>query len=343
MYLSHDNLLGRGCRPSLKPYPRLEVGGSNKMQTMEYASIRRWTENGCPGADLDTLRRYTIEGQGAQGGGKDRSGHEDTYYTGFFIRLLKGMGPELVPEYNEKVEGAGKYVEKRVENARRMSDLLAIAITLDAYRDVADITEYKKEVMDHLKGLEVGGGYTVAPGTEIPTIFDTHCAIQVKAILSDRFRLSDKQKDNLHDFINSRVAPDGGMSNRPGKDKSGIVPTCAGLIILKTAARLDDDVKNLALKRLFGFFDTESGGFRSSDRTQFPDLLSTRMAISTLSYLETLTQLNHEGLERIVRFVSMCRKGGCYSSVPVDQAVDLEYTYYGVVTQSLLRDVLGHC
>jgi geranylgeranyl transferase type-2 subunit beta len=79
---------------------------------------------------------------------------------------------------------------------------------------------------------------------------------------------------------------------------------------------------------------TSEGGLRANTRIPIADLLSTFTGVLTLVDLDGLDAIDKSAVRRYV--TQRQRDDGGYFGAAWDQAVDVEYTFYGLGTAALL-------
>ena len=254
------------------------------------------------------------------GGFPDRAGATDLYYTVFglegLIALQESLPREAVTAYLARF-GDGEGLDF-VHLACLVRAWAAVAPDMAGVPTVgllARLARYRS----------ADGGFAQTCQASTGSIYASYLALgayqDLHAPLADAHRIAG--------IVAASRAADGGYGNQPG-DRHGLTPTTAAAVLLLHAidAEPDPHLGMWLLDRC-----QEAGGFFASPAAPIPDLLSTATALHALAVLRTPT----EGLlEACLDFVDSLwtSRGGFYGSWP-DDALDVEYTYYGLLA-------LGH-
>ena len=272
------------------------------------------------GESRDLVASFLREQVNPDGGFRDRSGASDLYYTVFGLDALIALQEE------PPAGTAARYLEEFGDGAAL--DLVHLACLARAWATLRRLPS--SAVIDRvLARVETfrgrDGGYATLPDAAIGSAYAAFLAL---GAYQDFERSLPSSGGVLASLAGLRAA-DGSYGNHPGL-ASGVTPaTAAAVIVMRHLdARADRDAGMWLLDRCHA-----RGGFFASAATPVPDLLSTATALHALSALH----LPLAGLrEPCLDFVdSLWTNRGGFFGTWADDAVDCEYTYYGLLA-------LGH-
>ena len=256
----------------------------------------------------------------ADGGFADRAGAADLYYTVFglegLIALQEPVPAEAVRGYLRRFgDGGGLDFAHLACLARCWAGVS---------RDLAGVPG--AGVLSQIEAYRTAdGGYAPTAGAAHGNAYSSFLALGAYQDL----RARPPEAERLTDSLRPLRARDGGYANRPGDPHGITTVTAAVALVLRTLdAPLDPSLGMWLLDRC-----QASGGFVATPRTPIPDLLSTATALHALAALHVpIAGL----LEPCLDFVDSLwtNRGGFYGSW-VDETLDCEYTYYGLLA-------LGH-
>jgi prenyltransferase beta subunit len=272
------------------------------------------------GESRDLVQRFLRERLNADGGFQDRAGLSDLYYTVFGLDALIALQADLpgdrVAAYLEPF-GAGSEL-----------DFVHIACLARAWAAVRPRLEQVpvNAILANLhRYRSADGGFAPTPGAAEGSVYGGFLAM---GAFEDLGQQVPEPAGLLRSLAHLR-ARDGSYGNHPGLETGTTTATAAAALLLRRlGAPVDRQVGMWLLDRCFA-----RGGFFASSQTPVPDLLSTATA------LHALTALNvpMEGLrEPCLDFVdSLWTNRGGFHATWVDDALDCEYTFYGLLA-------LGH-
>jgi prenyltransferase beta subunit len=256
----------------------------------------------------------------ADGGFQDRSGSSDLYYTVFGLEGLTALQEPLprqtVTPYLRRFEdGAGLDFIHLACLARCWANLS---------RDVSEVPA--GAILAHLERHRTAdGGYAPAMGAEHGNAYLAFLAVGAYQDLREPI----PDPERLAESLQALRAQDGGYANLPGDTHGITTVTAAACLVLKELGAPVDPMLGLwLLDRCHA-----SGGFVATPAAPVPDLLSTATGLHALASLHVpIAGL----LEPCLDFVDSLwtNRGGFYGSW-VDDTLDSEYTYYGLLA-------LGH-
>jgi hypothetical protein len=240
----------------------------------------------------------------SDGGFQNRSGESDLYYTVFGLEGLIAL-QEAVPS-----DEVASFL-RRFDDGRDL-DLIHLACLARCWasisRDLAGVPA--KQILSRLEvHRQSDGGYG--------NVY--HAFLALGAYQDLRMPIPDP--DRLLEAVVRLRGPDGAY---------GITTVTAAAVMLLKAlgGRFDPHLRLQLLDRCLS-----SGGFVATPNTPVPDLLSTATALHALTALEApLSGLQEACLDFVDSL--WVNRGGFYGSW-VDDVLDCEYTYYGLLA-------LGH-
>ena len=272
------------------------------------------------GEAADRVQTFFAEQINDDGGGRDRAGDSDLYYTVFALEGLLAFQAELpvdrvVAFLTAHEDGQGLDLVHLACLARCWSTLppgslepdlaTALAARLGAFRN-AD------------------GGYGPEPDATRATVYHTFLGFAAGQDLGR----SCEDPEALANCITARRSSDGGFANLPGQEFGSTTVTAAAVTALRNLGRVvDPEVGPWLVARC----DPE-GGFRAAPLTPMPDLLSTATALHALAGLQfDFAHLREPCLD----FVDTLWTGRAFCGHWADDVLDSEYTYYALLA-------LGH-
>lgn len=256
----------------------------------------------------------------ADGGFQNRVGDSDLYYTVFGLEGLIALQEPL------PIESVAAYLRRHGDGDDL--DFVHLACLIRCWAAVAKTLEEVpvRGLLTRLEGYRSDdGGYSQSVEAGQGSVYASFLALGAYQDL----RTSLPDPDDLIDALTRLRAADGGYANRPGDAQGVTTVTAAAVLLLRELeAPLDPHLGMWLLDRC-----QSGGGFLATPSAPIPDLLSTATALHALAAL----QAPLGGLcEACLDFVDSLwtNRGGFYGSW-VDDALDCEYTYYGLLA-------LGH-
>lgn len=292
--------------------------------------------NGVAGLPEETRHRhatYLLAQQQKDGGFGGREGESDLYYTSFALRSLavlgqldgslarrsadfltnKLTGQETIIDFLSLVYGAG---------------LIAAASGIDVFADAAP--DWRTNVAAHLETLRRDdGGYAKGPEGTASSTYHTFLVALCLQLIERPLPAPDKAVA----FILSQRAEEGGFREIRASKRAGTNPTAAAIGVLRIAGALTDEVRENTLDFLVEM-QTDEGGLRANTRIPFADLLSTFTGLVTLQDLGGEEEIDLPDVERYAKTMEL--ETGGFHGAALDEATDVEYTFYGLGTLALL-------
>lgn len=272
------------------------------------------------GESRDLVAAFLRSRLAADGGFQNRDGDSDLYYTVFGLEGLVAL-QEAVP-----AEAVTPFLRHFGDGEGL--DFVHLACLARCWAGVSrDLTGVpSRAILARLEDHRTGdGGYAQTPEAPHGSVYAGFLALGAY----EDFHAALPEPDRLLDSIGGLRAHDGGYANRPGDAHGVTTVTAAAVALLKTlGGPIDPHLGMWLLDRC-----QPTGGFVATPAAPIPDLLSTATGLHALAALHVPL----EGVaEPCLDFVDSLwtNRGGFFGSW-VDDTLDCEYTYYGLLA-------LGH-
>lgn len=291
------------------------------------------------GARLSAARRqrhadYLRAAQQADGGFAGREGASDLYYTSFALRGLSLLG-ELPGAPAERAAG---YLQDKLRSQVPLVDFLSLvygaALLQAAGHDVfaGAAAGWQAAVAQMLESFRrPDGGYAQTPEGQSSSTYHTFLVVLCQQTLG----LPIVERQRLIDFVGTRQRADGGFVEIGPMQRSGANPTAAAIGLLQALGALDDAARRGAIEFLVAMRG-DDGGLRANGRIPWSDTLSTFTGFWTLLDAGAADRLDIPSVARYV--LAHERAGGGFVAGAWDDAVDVEYTFYGLASLALAAD-----
>lgn len=272
------------------------------------------------GESCDLVAAFLRSRLNSDGGFQNRTGESDLYYTVFGLEGLVAL-QEQIP-----ADAVAPYL--RQFNGGEGLDLVHLTCLARCWANVSrDLSIIPvRKIVDRLEMHRADdGGYALAPDAAHGNAYACFLALGAYQDLGSSL----PEPDRLLAALGDLRADDGGYANQRG-DAHGITTvTAAAVSVLKAlGGSLDSHLGVWLLDRCHA-----SGGFVATPATPIPDLLSTATALHALAALHVPLSGVYEPCLDFVDSL-WTNRGGFYGSW-VDDTLDCEYTYYGLLA-------LGH-
>jgi hypothetical protein len=272
------------------------------------------------GESRDLVAAFLRSRLNPDGGFQNRTGDSDLYYTVFglegLIALQESVPDDVVIPYLRRF------------NAVESLDLVHLACLARCWASVTrDLTTVPVgSILERVEAHRTrDGGYALTPHARHANAYASFLALGAY----EDFRSDLPETDRLLHALANLRAQDGGYANQPG-DVHGITTVTAAAVSALTSlgGSVDPHMGVWLLDRCHA-----SGGFMATPTTPIPDLLSTATGLHALTALHVpLTGIYEPCLDFVDSLWTS--RGGFYGSW-VDDVLDCEYTYYGLLA-------LGH-
>lgn len=304
------------------------------------------------GDSADLVRAFLLSRQNTDGGFQDRTGDSDLYYTVFGLDGLLALQvpgftqerPDANREWDDVFSGAARYASMFEDGAGldfvHLCCLARVWATLSGQCGrTGPPSAVRLGILGRLEGFRSrDGGYYPKPRADSGSVYGCFLGLgahqDLNAELSDRgglIRCLKEMESADGAWFNERV-PSPTLSPGATRAVPGIGSTNAAAAAVSLLRSLSAPIQAAAGDWLIARCHS-SGGFLASPGAPIPDLLSTATALHALAGLEVpLEPLR----ERCLDFVdSLWTNSGGFHGNWADDALDCEYTYYGLLA-------LGH-
>lgn len=272
------------------------------------------------GDSRDLVRDFYLQRLNPDGGFQNRAGDSDLYYTVFGLEGLAALEhdpPAATAAFLERF-GAGPDLD--------FVHLTCLARAWATARRGGPRADLARGILEHIDAYRsADGGYSVAKDSDVGTPYGSFLALGAIEDLGSEAR----DREAMLASVQRLRAADGGYANHPGAQQGSTPATAAAVLVMRHLdAEPDDAVRDWLLARCHA-----DGGFFAAPNAPVPDLLSTATALHALVAM-------HADISRIkepcLDFVdSLWTNAGGFCGSWVDQTLDCEYTYYGLLA-------LGH-
>jgi prenyltransferase beta subunit len=268
------------------------------------------------------VREFFLQQLTPEGGGRDRAGRPDLYYTVFTLAGLQALDApapaERVEAYLRTFEDGEKLDFVHLSSLARCWAFVGVD-RMPAGLDLALLTRIESF-------RKPDGGYEGNASVAHGTAYGAFVALGAYQDLGH----TPPHPLKLIQALKRLESTDGAWSNTPGAKEGALNATAGAVTLIRHLGfPVNAEVGNWVLAQ-----EHPQGGFRAVPRAPLPDLLSTATALHALSALERrVTSAVHE---RCMDFVdSLWTAEGGFHGHWADEYVDAEYTYYGLLA-------LGH-
>lgn len=272
------------------------------------------------GESCDLVAAFLRSCLNPDGGFQNRTGDSDLYYTVFglegLIALQQPVPAERVIPYLKGFDAIPSLDLVHVACLARCWAAISRDLSMMPAREIFHRVESHRAR---------DGGYALTPGAACSNAYASLLALGAYEDLGS----GPPQAGRLLGALASLRAGDGGYSNLPGEAHGITTVTAAAVSALKSLGGAPDPHLGVwLLDRCHA-----SGGFMATPSTSIPDLLSTATGLHALAALHVpVTGIYEPCLDFVDSLWT--NRGGFYGSW-VDDVLDCEYTYYGLLA-------LGH-
>ena len=254
------------------------------------------------------------------GGFRNRTGESDLYYTVFglegLIALQEPVPTDRVTPYLRRFDRLAQLDLVHLACLARCWVAVSRDLSVIPVRDILERVELHRAA---------DGGYALAAGADRGNAYASFLALGAYEDLQSPLPGADR----LLAALAGLRAHDGGFSNVPGDTHGITTVTAAAVAAMRSLGAATDTYLGMwLLDRCHS-----SGGFLATPVAPIPDLLSTATGLHALAALHVpLTGIYEPCLDFVDSLWT--NRGGFYGSW-VDDVLDCEYTYYGLLA-------LGH-
>ncbi len=279
------------------------------------------------GDSLEAVRGFLRHQLTSDGGFRGRDGNSDLYYTVFGLEasLMLNVDLSLKP-VNDYLVGFG--TGEALDFVHLASLIRCRANMVDSHgeRSAAPMAEALAQHLLEYKAAD--GGFHTTRGAARGSAYGSFLAWGAHQDL----QTDCADVDALVESVRGLQMPDGGFSNEPALATSVTTATAAAVCLLHYLRRpVPEAAVRWLLDRAY-----PGGGFMAlpfAGGTGIPDLLSTATALHALALIGVLPASTRE--KHLDYLDSLWDPQGGFRGHWADEAVDCEYTYYGLLS-------LGH-
>jgi geranylgeranyl transferase type-2 subunit beta len=296
-----------------------------------FRRICRRITDGLDGLDNATRERHAAflrSRQTEEGGFAGRAGEADLYYTGFAVQALAALRRlEADVAIPCTVFLIGHRPQMIVDQVQWLHAAMLLADAAPGAAVPLPTAEELAGLLEPFRSLD--GGYGKRRGASSGSTYWSYLA----ALCYDAVGARPPQVRRLRWFLRSRRCPDGGFSETGRAAAGSTNATAAGVALAALGGWAALSMVPPAL-RFLATMQGPGGGFRAGARVPADDLLSTFTV--SVALLEARAA-GKADLAAAAAFAAACEApGGGYRAAPWLDAVDVEYTYYGLGCRALL-------
>lgn len=294
-----------------------------------------------PAEQRERHAQFFLSAQQADGGfaGRDapadKSGPSDLYYTAFAVRSLALLDRLDKPT----AERVAQFLASQVGGNAHVVDLFSLVFSAQLLDMAAGVDAmagqpagWQERVAAGIETLRrTDGGYAKGPEGSASSTYYSFLATLTRELLEQPTAEADK----LVSFIETQQREDGGYVEIRPMRRSGVNPTAAAVGTLKTLGQQPSDTDGVI--DFLADQQTDEGGLRANTRIPIADLLSTFTGLLTLADLDAGNEVD---LAEVRRFAdSLEQPKGGFLAAAWDEAVDVEYSFYGLALLGLLESL----
>jgi geranylgeranyl transferase type-2 subunit beta len=286
-----------------------------------------------PQATRQRHARWLAAQQQPDGGFAGREGGSDLYYTGFALRSLAVLGELDGP----LAQRAAAFLQQKLSGQETIIDFLSLIYGAALIQSAAGIdifagaaADWRQNVAAQLEKLRrPDGGYAKGEEGVASSTYHTFLVTLCLQLIDEPL----PQLDRAVAFILAQRAEEGGFREIRASKRAGTNPTAAAIGVLRIAGALTDEIRAETIDFLADM-QSDEGGLCANTRIPFADLLSTFTGVLTLQDLGGADEINSMAALRFARSMEL-ESGGFHGAV-LDEATDVEYTFYGIGALALL-------
>lgn len=273
------------------------------------------------GDATERIAEYALGCFNTDGGGRNRAGASDLYYTVFGVETLNALGVE--PPRDRVIAYLERFRDGLELDAVHLASLIRCRTAVGGLVEVSP--ELRERMLSRLEEYRSGdGGYGAAAGARTGTVY--HCFLALAAY-QDCGR-EPPERGGMAACIESLRTTDGAYANERGMGLGTTPTTAAATVLLRHLGR---SVSGEVGEWLLGCCRAE-GGFAAMPRSPIADLLSTATALHALAGMGVSIEAVREPC---LDFVDSLWTGRAFRGNAADRLEDIEYTFYALLA-------LGH-
>jgi prenyltransferase beta subunit len=281
------------------------------------------------GESAELVRQYLLGQLNPDGGGRNREGKSDLYYTVFVLQGLAALGgkPPLALTTGflaQFGDGDGLDLVHLASLVRCRMLLQAPVFRTDPSQRSIPFAK-NESCLRQLARFQAGaGGYTPIPQAKTGTLYGLYLA---KGIYED---LGLSLGGEAAAFVRKLELPTGGWANEPGVSAAATTVGAAAVSLLR---HFNEPAPASATAWFLRHFHPQ-GGFRANLAAPLPDLLSTATALHALKEMgHNLNEVREPCLDFLD---SLWTNEGGFHGHWADDLLDSEYTFYGLLALGCL-------
>jgi len=277
--------------------------------------------------------------QTPEGGFAGREGSSDLYYTAFALRAIALVG-EPEEDFSQQVANYLLEQTKAPVSTIDTISLIFAASLLETWAGVPVFSSFSDDwiqtTVDTFEQLRrPDGGYAKTVEGHASSTYQTFLVALAYQLLEktmpDPLRASE--------FVLGQEREGGGFVEIGVMRRSGTNPTAAAVGVLRVLeSQVEQELLTPTIKENVANFLTEiisdEGGYRANTPIPFADLLSTYTALQTLRDVGYWNQVDTKAVLRFVR--ALQDPAGGFLAAAWDEAIDVEYSFYGMASLGLL-------
>jgi hypothetical protein len=257
------------------------------------------------------------------GGYRGRGASSDLYYTVFAMKILIALNAEL------PVKAIETYLQS-VQSDKPL-DLVHLSCLARCWANLPGKQPSEaawQSILDQVAACRTGPtGFANQPGQAQSSIYSSFMALSAYQDLQEDL----PDQDAVIEWLFSQEAADEGFAHQSA-ESMGLTPITAGAVIL--LKHLNVDIPAPTVDWLLSRHNSD-GGFYAAPMLPFPDLLSTATALHALSTVRAPLESIRQPCLRFIH--SLWRDGG-FCGMAVDETLDCEYTFYGLLALGNLAE-----
>ncbi len=256
----------------------------------------------------------------AEGGGADKAGQADLYYTAFLLDGLVALSEEL------PADQVRPYLESFGDGEDL--DLVHRACLVRSWAALGGAwpsATFVPSILEHLRACRsADGSFALEPGREKGTLYDAFLALGIYQDVGAPMPAPAVLGAAMHEL----QTPDGGFSN-DAELKWGMGPSTAAAVAV--LSQLELPIPEHAGRWLLSQVHPK-GGFKAIPDAPMPDLLSTATTLHALSILGVDIGA---AKELTLDYIDTLWNGTSFYGHWAEEELDVEYTFYALLA-------LGH-
>ncbi len=261
------------------------------------------------------------------------------YYTAFALRAIALVG-EPEEDFSQQVANYLLEQTKAPVSTIDTISLIFAASLLETWAGVPVFSSFSDDwiqtTVDTFEQLRrPDGGYAKTVEGHASSTYQTFLVALAYQLLEktmpDPLRASE--------FVLGQEREGGGFVEIGVMRRSGTNPTAAAVGVLRVLeSQVEQELLTPTIKENVANFLTEiisdEGGYRANTPIPFADLLSTYTALQTLRDVGYWNQVDTKAVLRFVR--ALQDPAGGFLAAAWDEAIDVEYSFYGMASLGLL-------